>query len=67
VYGLANFAFEDAGPPETIILNVWIDEDGVRSIGIRPVIITPDGRPRLANDAEGLQILKSFYALSVEP
>ena len=67
VYGLANFAFEDAGPPETIILNVWIDEDGVRSIGITPIIITPDGRPRLANDAEGLQILKSFYALSVEP
>jgi poly-gamma-glutamate capsule biosynthesis protein CapA/YwtB (metallophosphatase superfamily) len=67
VYGLANFTFEDAGPPETIILNVWIDEDGVRSIGIRPIIITPDGRPRLANDAEGLQILKSFYALSVEP
>ena len=67
VYGLANFAFEDAGPPETIILNVWIDEDGVRSIGIRPIIITPDGRPRLANDAEGLQIIKSFYALSLEP
>jgi poly-gamma-glutamate synthesis protein (capsule biosynthesis protein) len=67
VYGLANFAFEDAGPPETIILNVWIDEDGVRSIGIMPIIITADGRPRLANDTEGHQILKSFYALSVEP
>ena len=67
VYGLANFAFEDAGPPETIILNVWIDEDGVRSIGIRPIIITADGRPRLANDAEGLQIIKSFYALSRVP
>ena len=67
VYGLANFAFEDAGPPETIILNVWIDEDGVRSIGIRPIIITADGRPRLANDAEGLQILKSFYAITGEP
>ncbi len=67
VYGLANFAFEDAGPPETIILNVWIDEDGVRSIGIRPIIITADGRPRLANDAEGLEILKSFTALSVDP
>ncbi len=66
-YGLANFAFEDAGPPETIILNIWIDEAGVRSIGITPIMITGDGRPRLADDAEGQRITKYFYELSRGP
>jgi poly-gamma-glutamate synthesis protein (capsule biosynthesis protein) len=64
IYGLGNFAFEDGGPPESAMLNVWLDEDGVRGMEFVPVIIEIDGHPRLASDDEATTILQSIYNLT---
>jgi poly-gamma-glutamate synthesis protein (capsule biosynthesis protein) len=45
IYGLGNFAFEDAGPPETGLLNIWIDSHGVRELELVPLLLDGDGRP----------------------
>jgi len=63
-YGLGNFAFEDAGPPESAILNVWLDSDGVRQLEFIPVILEPDGRPRPATEAEAFVIRQQIYDLT---
>jgi poly-gamma-glutamate synthesis protein (capsule biosynthesis protein) len=64
VYGLGNFAFEDAGPPESGILNVWLDAHGVRELQLVPIVLDVDGRPLPANEDESLPILEGFYGLS---
>lgn len=64
VYGLGNFAFEINGPPETGILNVWLDEDGVRQIELLPAVIQFGGQPRLAESWEAPAILQRFYYLT---
>ncbi len=63
-YGLGNFAFEDAGPPESTVLNIWLDSDGVRQLEFMPVILEPDGHPRPAIEAEATAILQWIYSLT---
>jgi len=63
-YGLGNFAFEDAGPPESTVLNVWLDSDGVRQLEFMPVILEPDGHPRPAIEAEAVVIRQQIYDLT---
>ncbi|MFZ1396286.1 MAG: CapA family protein [Candidatus Promineifilaceae bacterium] len=64
VYGLGNFAFEIAGPPETAVLNVWLDAEGVRSLELIPAIIQEGGAPRLAESWEAAPILRQVYFLT---
>ncbi|MCA9920229.1 MAG: CapA family protein, partial [Anaerolineales bacterium] len=64
VYGLGNFAFEIDGPPETAVLNVWLDAEGVRSLELIPAIIQEGGAPRLAESWEAAPILRQVYFLT---
>jgi poly-gamma-glutamate synthesis protein (capsule biosynthesis protein) len=64
VYGLGNFAFVIDGPPETAILNVWLDADGVRQLEILPAIIRTGGQPRLAEPWEAAPIRQRVYQLT---
>jgi poly-gamma-glutamate synthesis protein (capsule biosynthesis protein) len=63
-YGLGNFAFVIDGPPETAILNVWLDADGVRQLEIIPAIIRTGGQPRLAEPGEAFPIRQRVYQLT---
>lgn len=62
-YGLANFAFVIDGPPETAILNVWLDRTGVRQVEIVPAM-NETGQPRLATAAEAAAIRRTVYRLT---
>jgi poly-gamma-glutamate synthesis protein (capsule biosynthesis protein) len=64
VYGLGNFAFVIDGPPETAILNVWLDRDGVRQLELIPAIIQTGGQPRPAESWEAGPILQRVYQLT---
>ena len=66
-FGLGNFAFEDAGPPMSAILNVWLDADGVREIGFTPIWIEADGRPRPVTPEEARDIHSRLQELAHEP
>jgi len=63
-YGLGNFAFTIDGPPETALLNVWLDRDGVRALDVVPAIIQPGGQPRLATPEEADVIRGRLYTLT---
>ena len=63
-YGLGNFAFEIDGDPTTTILNVWLDEQGVRQIEYVPAIIEAGGRPRIAAPWEASKIRRKVYYLT---
>lgn len=63
-YGLGNFLFNIDGPPETAILNVWLDRDGVRQLELLPAIIQEHGQPRRADFAEAGPILSRVYYLT---
>lgn len=65
VYGLGNFAFTIDGDPQTAILNVWLDRDGVRQIEFVPAIIQIGGQPRLATPEEAAAIRQQIYRLSI--
>lgn len=66
VYGLANFAFTIEGPPETAILQAWLDQTQVRQIALIPAFVELDmgGQPRLAEPWEAPAILQQIYALT---
>ena len=64
VYGLGNFAFEIDGPPETAVLNIWLDQDGVHSLELIPAFIQEGGQPRLAETWEAAPILRRVYFLT---
>jgi poly-gamma-glutamate synthesis protein (capsule biosynthesis protein) len=64
-YGLGNFAFEDAGPPETGLLNIWIDARGVRELELVPLLLDSDGRPFPASEEISNAILESFYTMTM--
>ncbi len=64
-YGLGNFAFEDAGPPETGLLNIWIDARGVRELELVPLLLDTDGRPFPASEEISSAILESFYSMTM--
>jgi len=63
-YGLGNFVFNIEGPPETAILNVWLDANGVRQLELIPAIIQEHGQPRLADFGEAATILSRVYYLT---
>lgn len=63
-YGLGNFLFNIDGPPETAILNVWLDQDGVRQLELIPAIIQEHGQPRPAELWEAGPILQRVYYLT---
>ena len=64
-YGLGNFAFEDAGPPETGLLNIWIDGRGVRELELVPLLLDTDGRPMPTSEEKSSAILESFYNMTM--
>lgn len=64
VYGLGNFAFNIDGNPDTAILNVWLDKDGVRQFEFIPAIVQYGGQPRFADAEESSRILSQIYRLS---
>jgi poly-gamma-glutamate synthesis protein (capsule biosynthesis protein) len=64
VYGLGNFAFEIDGDPSTVILNVWLDADGVRELELIPAIIQFGGQPRLVEEWEPFPALERVYYLT---
>jgi poly-gamma-glutamate capsule biosynthesis protein CapA/YwtB (metallophosphatase superfamily) len=63
-YGLGNFAFDIDGDPETALLNVWLDRQGVRQIEIVPAIVRFGGQPRLAHEWEAPAIRQQVYNLT---
>jgi poly-gamma-glutamate synthesis protein (capsule biosynthesis protein) len=63
-YGLGNFAFEDAGPPESMILNVWIDSSGIRQIEVLPTTIDAEGRPQIADPETAAIIRGKVYSMT---
>jgi len=65
VYGLGNFAFEDAGPPETGLLNIWIGARGVRELELIPFLLDAEGRPSPAGEEISSAILESFYSMTM--
>ncbi len=65
VYGLGNFAFDIDGDPNTAILNVWLDANGVRSLELIPAIIQEAGQPRIAEEWEAKPILQKVYFLTM--
>ena len=52
------------GDPATTILNVWLDERGVRQIEYVPAIIEAGGRPRIAAPWEASTIRQRVYYLT---
>jgi poly-gamma-glutamate synthesis protein (capsule biosynthesis protein) len=66
-YGLGNFAFTIDGPPETAILNIWLDSRGVRELSFLPAMVQPSGQPRLATTGEASAILQRIHALTTLP
>ncbi len=59
-YGLGNFAFEDAGPPESGILRIWLDASGVRAFDLLPVTLDEFGVPHPAQAAQA-QVIRSLF------
>jgi poly-gamma-glutamate synthesis protein (capsule biosynthesis protein) len=59
-YGLGNFAFEDAGPPESGILRIWLDADGVRAFDLLPVMLDEFGVPRPVHGEQAAAIQAIF-------
>ena len=64
VYGLGNFAFTIDGPPQTAILNLWLDRDGVRHLEFVPAVVGAGGQPRLAQGEEAAAIRRNVYHLT---
>lgn len=63
-YGLGNFAFEIDGPPETVILRVWLDGEGVKMLEFVPAIVQFGGAPRPATPPEAQTIMQQIYTLT---
>ncbi len=66
VYGLGNFAFDDGGESQSALLNVWLDQDGVRTLELVPVMLDRDGRPNPATEAQARVIRAQVYSLTTE-
>jgi poly-gamma-glutamate synthesis protein (capsule biosynthesis protein) len=69
VYGLGNFAFNITGPPETAILNVWLNKTGERAAAVRqiefiPAVIQGTGQPAPVSGEEAAAIRRGIYLLS---
>jgi poly-gamma-glutamate synthesis protein (capsule biosynthesis protein) len=64
-YGLGNFLFQDAGPPESAMLNLWFSRDRLLSFWFQPVLIGEDGRPRIPAFEDASAIQEEIRSLSV--
>jgi len=62
VYGLGNFVFDNGDVPQTALLNVWMDQHGIREIEVVPMMLTEEGRPRLATAEEASEIFSIIYS-----
>ena len=62
--GWVTLAFDIEGNPDSMILELWLDKDGVRQVGIVPAIVQPGGYPRLAAPTEVFRIKQTIYQLS---
>ena len=56
-YGLGNFAFDIDGDPSTMVLHVWLSQDGIDRFELIPAVIRQGGQPRPATEEEGKEIL----------
>lgn len=63
-YGLSNFAFDMDGSPDSAILNVWLDGEGVHHIEFVPISIGPWGQPGLATTIDSQRIREEIYRLT---
>lgn len=64
VYGLGNFAFNITGPPQTAVLAVWLDKQGVRQLRFIPAIIQGSGQPLPAAEPDASAIRSQIVTLS---
>jgi len=55
-YGLGNLAHAESGTETSVILHVWLDAHGVRSLEVIPLVLLPDGHPVLASGARAASI-----------
>ncbi len=63
-YGLGNLVFPECGTHNSVILNVWLDAQGVRSLEVVPLLLLYDGQPTPAAGAQAAYIRQIFYDLS---
>ena len=66
VYSLGNFVFDplQAKTAESILLRAQIDEAGLETLEIVPVVISSAGQPTVADDQHGVNILTRLTNLS---
>lgn len=64
VYGLGNFVFEDAGPPESVLLRIWLDDEGVREVKFLPMQLDESGRPFPAPGDNASDTLENLYSIT---
>jgi len=62
-YGLGNLAHAESGTETSVILHVWLDAQGVRSLEIIPLVLLPDGHPTLASGARAAGIRQLIFDL----
>ena len=58
-YSLGNFVFDSQQPKtaETVMLRTQIDEAGLETLEIVPIVISSAGQPTFADDQQGINIL----------
>jgi hypothetical protein len=54
------------GNPDSMILEVWLSQEGIRSINIIPVTIGLGGQPAIANPGDAQRIREHVNWLSNE-
>ena len=64
VYGLSNFAFDMDGSPDSAILEVWLDESGVRNLDLIPITIGWGGQPDYASPSDSRRIREDVNRMS---
>lgn len=64
VYGLGNFAFDMDGSPDSAILEVWLDESGVRNLDLIPITIGWGGQPDYASPSDSRRIREDINRMS---
>jgi hypothetical protein len=65
-YGLGNLAYSESGVDSSLILNVWLDPQGVRSLEIVPLQLLSDGHPILASGTQANRIHQLVIDLSTD-
>lgn len=65
-YGLGNLAYSESGTDTSMILHVWLDSQGVRSLEIVPLVLLSDGHPTLAPAVQATSIRQLFFDLCAD-